>query len=265
MRIAGRIPVTHIQSRIRVPGLHDFCKQHHVTYTPVIMKAIASVCKKYPVANSIFARDFLFQENIYCYEDVDMSLAIEKHEMGQDYATFAVIRKVNRKSIQEIGHEIKVMAECSHYKMPDAIVRLLLVELMPNIIKGIVIRAVMLFPFMYRHFFGTMGLSNLGKYGLSQFDTLFVNNFGYAIGGLEYIPITENGKTFSVPTIHITQTSNHCVADGAESARVMEEIKRVFESGDYIRICDPASSKRHPLKEKDLTQGRNVSPVVENA
>lgn len=73
---------------------------------------------------------------------------------------------------------------------------------------------------------------------MTSFDNLFVNNFGYAISKIEDKQIIENGRAQVESILNLTQTSNHCVSDGVLSARVLEEIKHVFESGEYISICE---------------------------
>ncbi|MGA1868341.1 MAG: 2-oxo acid dehydrogenase subunit E2 [bacterium] len=238
MKIAHSIPFTHMTIEIQVPGLKAFCAKHNITYTIAIMKAIAAVKSKYPIMNSIVARDFALRKKIYLCDNVDMALAIEKHEEGEYFAHFAIVKDVNKKTIEEISNEVKSYRDMPKIKMPHGFVFLLL-NYLPDFIKSIILRIASKIPSLSRRFFGSVGLSTLGKYGLSSFDTLFVNNFGYAISKIEEKPHVVNGKIKTVPTLHVTQTSNHCVADGAFSARVLGEVKRIFESGEYMLICEP--------------------------
>lgn len=238
MKIANSIPFTHMTTEIRVPGLKAFCLRHGVTYTIVIMKAIAAVKEKYPIMNSTLSRDFTLRKKIYLGDNVDMALAIEKEENNESYATFAVITEVNKKTLHELSTEVKSFKELPRIKMPYGPVFLML-NFMPDFLKTIALNIVRTIPSLNRAFFGSVALSTLGKYGLTSFDTLFVNNFGYAISKIEDKQIVENGKIHVEPVLYLTQTSNHCVADGALSARVIAEVKRIFESGEYIVICGP--------------------------
>ena len=233
---ASRIPVIHETIEIDIQGLREFCTQNKVTYTPVLMKVIAALREKHPVVNSYVARDITLQKKIFFSDDVDLALAIEKFEGDVSFATISVIRNINKKSINTLSAEIKELSAMPYSNMPDSRIRRLL-EFCPDFLKYILISLTMQFSFSFKHLHGTVGMSNLGKYGIKSFDTLFVNNFAYAIGGIEQKPIVKNGEICVVPSLHITQTSNHLFVDGAESARILAELKRIIESGEYITIC----------------------------
>ncbi len=236
--MVNRIPLTHETSEVRISGLREFCSRHGVTYTPVFMKVIAAIREKYPIVNSFVARDITLQKKIFILDEVDLSLAVEKCEDGAYFSTHQIIQNVNKKSILELSSEIKELSSMPYRKLPGSATRNML-EFLPDFLKYILIKLTAQFSFFYKHFYGTVGMSNLGKYGIKNFDTLFINNFGYAIGGIEEKPVMENGELKVVPVVHITQTSNHLVVDGAESARVLAEFKRIFESGEYSSICEP--------------------------
>lgn len=234
---ANRIPVIRETIAINIEGLREFCSQNKVTYTPVFMKVIAALQEKYPIVNSYVARDITLQKKIFLSDSVDLALAIEKIEDGVSFATISVIRNVDKKSISKLGAEIMKLSDMPYRDMPDGRIRRLL-EFCPDFLKYILIRLTIQFPFFFKHFHGTIGMSNLGKFGIKSFDTLFVNNFAYAIGGIEQVPIVKNGELRVVSCLNITQTSNHRFVDGAESARILAELKRMIESGDYIAICE---------------------------
>ncbi len=234
-KIAHSLPLTHMTTEIRVPGLKAFCVKHGVTYTIVIMKAIAAVKEKYPIMNSILARDFTLRKKLYLCDNVDICTAIEKHENDEFFATFAVVKDVNKKTIQELSAELKNLSNLPRIKMPYGFVFMML-NIVPDFIKFLILRLLLEIPPLYKSFFGSMGLSTLGKYGLTSFDTLFINNFGYAISKIEDKQIVEKGEVW--PVLHLTQTCNHSVVDGGVSARVLVEINRIFESGEYISICE---------------------------
>ena len=134
-------------------------------------------------------------------------------------------------------------------KMPYGVLFLML-NYMPDSFKILALRILCKIPSLNNAFFGSVGLSTLGKYGLSSFDTFFVNNFGYAVSKIGDKQIVKNGKAHVEPVLHLTQTSNHCVADGALSARVLAEVKHIFESGEYMSICESGvSSINHYSQE----------------
>lgn len=243
-KLASRIPVIHETIEIRVKGLRSFCRKNEVTLTPVIMKVLASVQKKYPILNSFIARNIFLRKKIYFPDEVDMAVAIEMHEFNCHFSTFAVFRDINQKSIFDISDEINKIRQLSYSEMPLSWLTSIL-DKFPDFLKSVGLKIVSQIPALRKYIFGTMGFSSLGKYSLKNFDTLFNLNFGYGIGGIEDKVVVENDTTEVVPVLNITQTSDHCIVDGAEAARILEEIKRVFESGEYMTICGVEGAKSY--------------------
>jgi pyruvate/2-oxoglutarate dehydrogenase complex dihydrolipoamide acyltransferase (E2) component len=235
-KLASRMPVIHETTEIRIKGLRSFCKESGVTLTPVIMKVLASVQKKNPIINSFIARNMLLRKKIYFPDEVDMAVAIEMHEFNCHFSTFVVIRDINRKSILDISDEINKIRRLSYSEMPLSWLTSILDKL-SDFLKSMGLKILSQVPALRKYIFGTMGFSSLGKYGLKNFDTLFNLTFGYGIGGIEDKVVLENGFTKEVPVLNLTQTSDHCIVDGAEAARILGEIKRVFESGEYKALC----------------------------
>jgi pyruvate/2-oxoglutarate dehydrogenase complex dihydrolipoamide acyltransferase (E2) component len=235
-RLASRMPVIHETTEIRIKGLRSFCRQNEVTLTPVIMKVLASVQKKYPIINSFIARNLFLRKKIYFPDKVDMAVAIEMHEFDCHFSTFAVFRDINQKSIFQISDEISKIRRLSYHEMPLSRLTSIL-DRLPDFLKSTGLKLVSQIPALRKYIFGTLGYSSLGKYRLKNFDTLFNLSFGYGIGGIEDKVVIVDDTPEIVPVLNITQTSDHCIVDGAEAARVLEEIKRVFESGEYKTIC----------------------------
>jgi pyruvate/2-oxoglutarate dehydrogenase complex dihydrolipoamide acyltransferase (E2) component len=241
-KLASRMPVIHETTQIRIKGLKSFCKKNGVTLTPVIMKVLASVQKENPIINSFIARNIFLRKKIYFPDEVDMAVAIEMHEFDCHFSTFAVFRHINRKSIFDIRNEINNIRDLPYNKMPLSWLTSIL-DRCPDFVKSMGLKMVSQVPVLRKYIFGTMGFSSLGKYGLKNFDTLFNLTFGYGIGGIEDKVVIENGTPEVVPVLNITQTSDHCIVDGAEAARILSEIKRIFESGEYTAICGMESEK----------------------
>ena len=166
-----------------------------------------------------------------------MAVAIEMHEFDSHFSTITVLRDINRKTVREIGDEINNLRQLTYTQLPLSGLTSLM-DRLPDFMKSIGLGIVSQIPALRQRLFGTMGFSSLGKYGLKSFDTLFYLNVGYGIGGIEEKVIMEDGSVQTVPTLTITQTSDHRIVDGAEAARILAEIKRIFESGEYRRVCD---------------------------
>lgn len=236
-KLASKIPAIHETTEINITGLQEFCKENNITLTAVIIKVLASIQKKYPIINSFLARDKFLRKKIYFPTEVDMAVAIEMNEFDCYFSTIAVFHDINNKTIHQLMQEIKQISQLSYTKMPLSWLTILLDKL-PDFLKSIGINIVLQIPKLRKYIFGTMGFSSLGKFGLKNFDTLFNLNFGYAIGGIEDKVVMENNTTKIIKILNITQSSDHRIVDGAESARILNEIKHIFESGEYKMLID---------------------------
>ena len=232
---ASSLPTVHETTEINITGLREFCKENDVTLTAVIIKVLASVQKKHPLSNSFIARNIFLRKTIYLPDEVDMAVAIEMHAFDSHFSTIVVLRDINRKTVREIGSEIDGLRHLTYTQLPLSGLTTLM-DRLPDFMKSIGLGIVSQIPALRQRLFGTMGFSSLGKYGLKSFDTLFYLNVGYGIGGIEEKVILKDGSVQTVPTLTITQTSDHRIVDGAEAARILAEIKRIFESGEYKTI-----------------------------
>lgn len=235
---ASKKPTVNAMWEIEVPELKKFCRSRGVSILPVIMKSIAHVNSKCPKINSFIARDSLFRRKIYYCNEVDMAVAMEKFENDDHFLDIAIIRDIKNKSIYEITTEIKRLKNLPSKEMPDAWIRNILLDIMPGFIKPIVLKTVSLIPWANKRFFGTIGLSNCEVYGVNSFSTLFVNSIGVGVGKIEEKEITTSGIPRVTPVIHISLTMDHALADGADYCRIIEELRRIFESGEFISICE---------------------------
>ncbi|GFE60082.1 dihydrolipoamide acetyltransferase family protein [Geobacter sp. AOG2] len=78
---------------------------------------------------------------------------------------------------------------------------------------------------------GGFSISNLGMYGVDEFDALIVPGQVaiLAVGAVAERPVVRNGQLGVAPTVRITLSSDHRVVDGAYAARFLAELRRVLE------------------------------------
>ena len=234
-KLASALPTVHETTEINITGVREFCRENDVTLTAVIIKVLASVQEKHPLINSFIARNVFLRKTIYLPDAVDMAVAIEMHEFDSHFSAMTVLRDIRHKTIQELGREIDGLRQLTYAQLPLSGLMALL-DRLPDFMKSIGLGIVSQIPALRQRIFGTMGFSSLGKYGLKSFDTLFYLNIGYGIGGIEERVILEGDSAQTIPILTLTQTSDHRIVDGAEAARILAEIKRIFESGEYKTI-----------------------------
>lgn len=78
---------------------------------------------------------------------------------------------------------------------------------------------------------GGFSLSNLGMYGVDEFDALIVPGQVaiLAVGAVTERPVVRSGQLCVAPTMRVTLSSDHRVVDGAYAARFLAELRHVLE------------------------------------
>jgi len=227
----------HVASRINPPficieadarWLMEFCSRNKLTYTPVLLKIIAHVQKKYPIMNAILARDII-RKKIFLPEDVDISFAMEKKHRGGTVVLIPIIRQANKKSINAISAEIKHLSELTFDEMPQ----IKLIKLM-NRYPDFLCQSAKLYNF----FFGTVGVTNLGKFGVTHFYPLWINATVFAIGTIEEKPVVRNGTITTAHMLYLTIAFNHRILDGSAASEILAEVKRTIEDETFYQAVD---------------------------
>jgi len=74
VRLASRIFHPHLSIEVKAHQLGRYRLQHKdITYTPILLKIIATVAKKYPLMNGIVSRSLL-RKKIFVPDEVDISI-----------------------------------------------------------------------------------------------------------------------------------------------------------------------------------------------
>ena len=233
----------HLASRTNSPficieadarRLMDFCSQHHFTYTSVLLKIVAHVQKKYPIMNAILARDII-RKKIFLPESVDISIAMEKKHKGETVVLIPVIRAVDEKSIEEISSEIKHLSQLPFDEMPN-IKLTKLFNIDPDFLKYLKLKLICQSAYLYNFFFGSIGSTNLGKYGITHFYPHWINATVFAIGTIEEKPVVRDGQITIAPMLHMNLTFNHRILDGTTASEILAEAKNTVEDNNFYEL-----------------------------
>jgi len=224
--------VIFLKIEIRADRLREYCSRNAVTYTPALIKIIAKTYDTYPIMNAIFARDMFLRKRIFIPDAVDISIAIEKTYKGETFVTTPVIRDVHSMSVQEIGAHIDSLSALSFDQLPH-MKEIFLFYRLPDFLKQIVLRCICLSPHLFKRYFGTVGFSNLGKFGITHFYPVWLTSLVFGVGTIEEEPVISSGEITIAPVLHITMGFNHTVLDGATAGRILRELKNRIENGDF--------------------------------
>ena len=181
-----------IALRKLVNGAKDDIK---LSFNDILFKCMEAAIRKFPYINSSYT-----DEAIIVHKDVNIGLAVSiDHGL-----VVPVAKQINRKNMEEISLVNK-----------ENIAKARSGKLSPEDMSG-----------------GTITLSNLGMYPVSQFNAIInpPEVCILAIAATEDKPVFVNGEWKAVPTMKITGTFDHRVIDGAYGAEFLAELKKIIET-----------------------------------
>lgn len=166
-----------------------------VSYNDILFKCIEAAIRKYPYINASFT-----EEAIVIHQDINIGLAVSVEEG----LLVPVVHKIQEKTISEIAGRNR-----------DNIKRARENQLTSTEMSG-----------------GTLTLSNMGMYPITQFNAIINPPEAciLAVGMIEDKLILTNGEVKSIPVMKITGSFDHRVIDGAYGAQFLTELKRIVEN-----------------------------------
>ncbi len=172
-----------------------------VSYTDILIKAVADAIKVHPYINSTLERD-----QIQIFEDINIGLAVQ----AEHGLIVPVIRQTSRKSITEIAIARKQLLK----KIQEG-------TLSAEELSG-----------------GTFTLTNLGPFGVdSFFPVINPPETGIlAVGRIIDKQVVVGGKIEIRPMMGLTLAVDHRVIDGAPAAQFLSDIKKNLENPYMLKI-----------------------------
>jgi len=219
-------------AEINASELERYRSEHeNITYTPILMKIIAAAARKYPLMNAIRSRGF-FKDAILIPEEVDICFAMEKTYRGETFVAIPAIRAVETKSIGAISSEIGMLSRLPYEEMPgiDLVFKF---HRLPHRLKYPCLRIICRSPRLFKIFFGTVGFSNLGRFGVQVASPTWINTVTFVIGCIAEKAAVVNESIARTPVLHLTMGFDHSIFDGAEAGRMLAEVRELIEKGDY--------------------------------
>ncbi len=205
-----------------------------ISFTAWLLKCIGKAASEYKEVHSLMKG----KKKIISFDDVDISVPVERLAKGLNVVMPLVIRKTNLKSVKQIHEEIRsaqseevdgatVLGESSikrwvkfYTKLPKSIRRFLIKRLLKN-------------PLRVKKLMGTIIVTAIGMFGKLYGWPIPTTShpLAFAIGGITKKPGVINDKIEIRQYLTITVLFNHDVVDGAPAARFITKLKELIESG----------------------------------
>jgi pyruvate dehydrogenase E2 component (dihydrolipoamide acetyltransferase) len=187
-----------VSLRQRINAKSKAERKNEVSFTDILVKAVATALKEDPILNSTLEGD-----RLKVFEDVNIGVAVDVETDKTSRLLVPVVRRANEKSLTEISEELRSLIEQARRS-----------KLSHEDLTG-----------------GTFTITNLGMYRIETFQPI-INPPETAILGVGSIikkPFLSEQKVKVRPLMHLTLSFDHRVVNGAPAARFMQRLKQILE------------------------------------
>lgn len=172
------------------------------------------------------------------FNDVDISIPIEKKVDGKKVPLATVIRKTNGKSITEIYNEIEELKKKTIHSEKDYVLGktkgLSLSGLffsMPQLIRLFIWRILLSNPFIRKNNMGTVMITNVGAAGTYSGWIIpkSIHNLSFGIGSITLKPWIYENEITKREIMNLTVLFDHDAVDGVPAARFTNKLVNNIE------------------------------------
>ncbi len=207
-----------------------------ITFTSWIIKCISQAILEHKQIHALKRG----RRRLVIFNDIDITIVVEKEINGTPVPLPLVIREVNNKDIPEIYNEIEnaknqlidiennyVLEQNKNNFFLDMIL------LLPQFIRLTIWKIVLLNPFRVKKMMGTAIVTSLGMIGNINgwIIPYSIHPVCFAIGSITEKPAVINKKIEIREFLHMTILIDHDVIDGAAMARFISELSNNIENG----------------------------------
>jgi pyruvate/2-oxoglutarate dehydrogenase complex dihydrolipoamide acyltransferase (E2) component len=210
-------------------------KGRGLSFTAWVIKCIGKAMNEHKQLNA-----YRKGQNIIVFDDIDISMTIEREVKGEKVPMPYVIRKVNEKSLDQIHNEI---TNAQTQSIDDKVVIgedkfiYKLYEYLPKFIRMFIWKIILNNPFLLKKMMGTVVLTSLSMFGKVSGWAIptSIHPICFAPAGVVrkagVVNDRKQGERVEIKEyLNLTILFDHDVIDGAPSARFVATLVRLMES-----------------------------------
>lgn len=186
------------------------------------------------------------RNKLILFEDVDVYTLVEHDIAGQKYIMPHVIRAANRKTLDELHHEIRAAQGAD---MANILKRFRLM-LLPTVLFRPFLWAFIWIgrrrPRLWKQISGTVGITAVGMFGDGQGWGIPIptpTTLMLTVGGIGEKQVMMDGHNTVREYLGLTISVDHDLVDGAPAARFTHRLKDLIESGYGLADATVASEQ----------------------
>lgn len=215
-----------------------------VSFTAYIIKAIADCIAENKTAHALMTKN----RSLVLFEDVDISLPVERQIAGLHVPFPIIIRASNKKSVFDIHREIenavalKIENENDLPFLKGHFSRKVLLKIfyaMPQWIRVLVMKLMIRTPVQAKKAIGTVGVTTItmaGRLSGWAFPIRSPYNAYFSFGSVNKKPVVVDSEVKVRDVFNLTVIFNHEVIDGAHAKRLMNSLVKNIERGQIDEV-----------------------------
>lgn len=210
-----------------------------VSFTAWLLKCISSVCCEYKQLHG----GRRGRRKIVVFDDVDISIVVEREVQGQNVPLPYVLRKTNEKSITELYNEIRgaqnqPVRDEGDYVLGGSQNAFLMRAFcsLPAFLRRFFLNRIIRDPIAAKKMMGTVIVTSLGMMGRFSgwFLPIGVHPVIFAIGSISKKPGVVEDRIELREFLNVTMLVDHDVVDGAPAARALARLTKLIEGGEGL-------------------------------
>lgn len=178
------------------------------------------------------------KKKIIIYDNVHVNILVERPTKdGKIIPVSHVIRYANRKNVEEITREIRLVQNQEFMEREQLVERsqssTKLFFLLPRFLGRQIIKKMLRNTDYFINRAGTVGITAIGMFGkeISGWAVPFATHtLNLAIGGIKKKPCITEGKSNICDILNLTLQINHNIVDGAPAARFVSRLVELIEA-----------------------------------
>jgi len=173
-----------------------------------------------------------WRNRLVLFDDVDISLPVERRQEGRPVVLQTVIRAANRKTVRQIHTEIR---DLQTKELGDTQWGRWLrwYVMVPRFIRSLFLRVAQRVPTVLKRFNGTVLVTSVGMFGtIAGWGIPFPGHtLCVTIGGIEAKPVLQDGQLQNREHLRLTVTFDHDIVDGGPAARFTQRFASLVQTG----------------------------------
>ena len=204
-----------------------------LSFTGWLVSCIGKAASKHPAVHSM-----KWGKKVVKFDDVDISMTVEKVFQGKRAVMPLVVRKSNEKDVFKIHDEIRA---AQGEKLDSASVfgdnkyknKIKLYKSLPGWLRRWIIKRMLKNPFKAKEMMGTIVVTAVGMFGKVRGWPIPTTShpLAIAIGGITEKPAIIDGEITPREFLTMTLLFNHDVVDGAPAARFVSDLAGMISMG----------------------------------